>query len=63
MNVPLDQKQQNDLHALQCRARALGLPFELHLDSNWSIVLVVDGRDFASIDDAAEHLSQREVTA
>ena len=59
MNAPLDQKQQNAVHAMQCRARAL--PFELHLDSNWNVILLVDGCEYSSIDAADAHLSKCEV--
>ena len=61
MNVPLNTEQQNAVHAQQVRARALGLTLELHFTLGWLVVILLDGREFASSADVEGYLSSLEV--
>lgn len=63
MIAPLTTEQQNAVHALQCRARARGVPCELHFDANWRVIIVLGTREFASIADASAHMSGLELAA
>lgn len=58
MNVPLTPEQSSAVHALQCRARARGVPCELHFTLDWKVMVLLDGREFATIDDASDHLDE-----
>jgi hypothetical protein len=62
MNAPLTTTQQDAVHALQCRARATGLTCELHFDLKWRVIILLDGREFGSVDDATAHLARTEAT-
>ena len=56
MNVPLTSEQSNAVRDLEVRARALGTRCELHFTLDWRVLIVIGDREFASIDDAVEHL-------
>ena len=61
MTAPLTTEQQNAVHALQCRARAVGLTCELHFDLKWRVIILVDGQELTSIADVEGYLSSLEV--
>lgn len=56
MNAPLTPAETKQLHTLQCKARSLGLTLELHFTLAWQVVILLDGREFTSIAEAAESL-------
>ena len=57
MNAPLTATQANAIHELQCRARRLGVTLDLHFTVDFRVVMLLDGREFLSIEDAAAHVA------
>lgn len=58
MIAPLTFEQANAVHELQCRARALNVPCELHFTLDWRVLIRVGGdEEFETVDEAAAYLS------
>lgn len=61
MIAPLTAAEADSVHALQCRARRLGVTCDLQFSLDWQVIVVVAGIEFMSIEDAAAHLAVLEV--
>ena len=63
MNMPLTPQQANEIHALQCRARTLNVPCELHFTLDFRVLIRVGGdQEFETVGEAADYLSGLAVT-